>query len=84
MIAFRREDRDQMFKVENELSRVLNAHAHNTEAALAVFALARCANQLLKLYPPSTREQLARVLTDFINQRETPRDDPAANLLILQ
>lgn len=82
-ISFRQADRDQMQKVEQELARVLNAHADKTEAALAIFACLRCARKLLSLYPDTTQEQLRRVLVDFINGRESPRDDAAANLLIM-
>lgn len=64
--SFRTDDVEQMKRVENEVARTLAPFRGNTEAALAVFALVRCARLLLRLYPAKTQKELIPVLVDYL------------------
>lgn len=74
MITFREEDARRMRAIQEELVRVLAPHAEKTEAALAAFALMRCARALLRKYPKGTQRELVRVCQDYLEGRATPRD----------
>lgn len=83
-MQFRTADLEKMKRIENDLARLLDGHAATTEAAIAAFACIRCAERLLSFYPAGTQTELRRVCADKIEGRMSPRDDPAANLLIMK
>jgi hypothetical protein len=83
MLTFRQAEIEQMKRIENEVAGLLAKYRDNTEAGIVVFALVRCARTLLRLYPESTEQQLARVVADFLEDRAAPRDDPEAGMLVM-
>jgi len=73
-LEFRDVDAAQMKRVEQVIVEALAPFRAQTEAALAVFALARCMRTLLRLYPETTRQSLTDVVVDFLDGRTAPRD----------
>lgn len=73
-IEFRQVDADELARIEQALVETLVPFRARSEAALAVFALARCARTLLRLYPEATRKALTDVVVDFLDGRTAPRD----------
>lgn len=51
-------DHAQIAAMQRTIAAALLPHRHNTQAALAVIALVRCARTLIRLYPNETREAL--------------------------
>lgn len=82
-LSFRHEDEQQMKRIQREVVDVLLKYQGNTEAALPMFALVRCARVLLRKYPKHTQDALRKVLIDYLCGRTEPRPDVSASGLIL-
>jgi hypothetical protein len=68
VIEFKDEDFAKMQAVQRDLTTVLlRANADRVEAAVAVFALVRCARPLLDRYNDSTRLALLEVIEAFLH-----------------
>lgn len=76
MISFTTNDLGKVVALQADLTVVLQrANASKVEAALAIFALCRCARKLLYLYPPATRKMLVTTLVAFLEGKtEDPHD----------
>lgn len=60
-------DQRTVTEIQVELTHVLvQVNERKVEAALAVFALLRCARVLLDKYPAETREQLMQAIEPFL------------------
>lgn len=79
--TYKSEHFEQMKRVQGDVVRVLLPFREKTESALIVFALARIARTLLRLYPDDTRQVLTRAVIAFLEGRTTSPDDPEAGLL---
>lgn len=71
-LAFNDENFKQMARVENHVASVLAPYRANTEAALVVLALMRCARILLKLYPLEVKAVLVGLCCDYLQERADP------------
>lgn len=70
-LTFKPDDMRRMLQVQEELARVLRAaNERKLEAALAAFACARLARNLLEFYPENTRKMLAELLAAHIDKRD--------------
>jgi hypothetical protein len=82
MISFQLQDEQRMKHVEREIARTCHPYRENTEAALVIFALFRCARILLRLYPKETQEELLLVLVPFIRGENAPGASKASRFLL--
>ena len=62
-------DLKRMLFLEGEISKTLAPYRSNTEAMLAVLALARAAKKLIMLYPPQQRAEAVDVVSLFLSSR---------------
>ena len=81
-LSFNAENLGLMKRVETQLVHLLMPMRQTVEAALIVFALARCMRTLIRLYPKPRQVELRRVVIDYLEGRVSPRDDPDAGLLV--
>lgn len=81
VLDFNTEAGEQMRKVQAVITAAVIPFRENTEAAIVVFALVRCARILLSLYPEKVRLELVSVLCDFLENRDTPPGEAAASPL---
>jgi len=66
-LTFSDEDGRKMRALQAQLTAILmRANDQHLEAAVAVFALIRCARILLDKYPPTARAALLDVVTAFL------------------
>lgn len=66
MIEFKPEDFARMKNAQGEIVKAIVPYSENTEAALVIFALCRCAKIMLDLYPPAKRAALVEVIVGFL------------------
>jgi hypothetical protein len=59
-------DVDQMNHIQREVERVLLQYRENTEAAIVVSALMRCARILIRQYPERAQKDLLTVTIAFL------------------
>ena len=77
MVTFKEADGEKMRALQAELVTVLlRANEQKMEAAVAVFALMRCARPLLDRYPDHTRLALLEVIEAFLHHEHV--DSPIA------
>lgn len=76
----RTEDMEQIQRVEAEVLRALAPFRENTDPALALFALIRCARMLLRSCPPDSHRQLLPVIRAFLEGKSSP--DPDSRLFL--
>lgn len=72
LLKFDQADADQMKAVQRAITAAVMPYRENTEAALVIMALLRCARILLRLYPKKFQDQFTPVLTDFLENAEAP------------
>ena len=63
---FSNEDQAQIAAMQRALAVALLPYRQNTQAALAVIALVRCARTLIRLYPNETREALTEASRRYL------------------
>lgn len=59
---------ERMAFLEDKVSRALTPYRQNTEAAIAVAALLRCARKLIELYPPAKQLELVELAVAFLKK----------------
>lgn len=76
-ISFTDDDQKTVNQLQADLTQVLlRANEAHVEAALAIFALCRCARILLDRYPSRTRDMLCQVVVGFLQgDTEAPESD---------
>lgn len=57
----------QVRRMQLEIAKALQPFSHNTEAALAVFAMARNMRTLLRQYPPEVRDALVEAVKMYLD-----------------
>lgn len=73
-LSFRDDDAAQMRRVQRAIIQAVLPFKANTEAALVVFALARCARTMLRLYPEKTQKWMRTLLIAFLEGKtEQPK-----------
>lgn len=76
----RADDVEQIKRVEAEVIRALAPFRENTDPALALFALIRCARMLLRSCPPDSHRQLLPVIRAFLEGQSSP--EPESRLFL--
>jgi hypothetical protein len=80
-LDFTEDEGRRMRELQAELTRVLlRANENRLEAALAVFALARCMRPLIDLYPAAARLPLRDLVVAFLEHGEPEK---ANKLLVM-
>ena len=62
-------DHEQTAKIQLEIAKAIRPFAHNTEAALAVAALLRCARVLIRRYPLERQTALVDAAQMYLEGR---------------
>lgn len=79
-LRFEQADADRMTFLENKISKTIAPYRENTEAALAIFALVRCARVLLQLYPLHVQVALIDTLHAFLRgETKQPGAEPSVH-----
>ena len=81
-LSFTNADAEQMKTIERALVATLLPFKGNTEAALVVFALVRCARVMLRLYPEQTKKALLPIMTAYLEGKNQPPGEES-NLLVM-
>lgn len=68
-MEFSNEDHAQTARMQIEVAKALRPFARNTEAALAVSALLRCARTLIRRYPPERQMALVEAAQMYLEGR---------------
>lgn len=68
-MEFTGEDHAQVARIQLEVAKALRPFAHNTEAALAVAAVLRCARTLIRRYPPERQMALIEASQMYLEGR---------------
>jgi hypothetical protein len=74
ILKFDAADAGHMRTVQGVVTRALIPFRYTTEAALVVFALARCMKILIGLYPVPMQRQLVSVLCDYFENPDKPTE----------
>lgn len=74
-------DVDRMNFLEAEITKAILPYRENTEAAIVVAALMRCARKLIDRYNPVAKKQLTEVTVAYLERRLVVVDDERPQII---